>query len=170
MYITPVQYKEHTYPSAESAYQCACARFHGDEALALQIQSEKDPYVVKKKLSRRIRITDEWSNKKLQSMKEIVKSKFYSNDTIRNKLLNTKGLLFEATTDRDFGCGFTLAALLNVIGLGQSTSQQGIHLGRFLFNTESHTTAAVQRVKHETSLTFAYIHVLWTQQLKAQSH
>ena len=49
MYITPAQYKEHTYPSAESAYQCACARFHGDEALALQIQSEKDPYVVKTK-------------------------------------------------------------------------------------------------------------------------
>ena len=41
-------------------------------------------------------------------MRDIVKAKFDANDTIRDKLLQTKGRLYEATTDRVFGCGFTL--------------------------------------------------------------
>ena len=36
MYITPVPYSGNTFDSAESAYQCTCAKFHGNEALAAQ--------------------------------------------------------------------------------------------------------------------------------------
>ena len=70
---------------------------------------------------------------------------------IRNKLLNTKGLLFEATTDRDFGCDFTLAQRDRIRSINITA---GNTLGQILVQY-SHTTAAVQRVKHETSLTFA---------------
>ena len=41
-------------------------------------------------------------------MRKIVKLKFDQNDYIRDKLLKTKGLLFEATKDTDFRSGLTL--------------------------------------------------------------
>ena len=107
MYITPVPYSGNTFDSAESAYQCTCAKFHGNEALAAQIQVVQDPYAAKK-LSQKIQCNAEWNAKKISIMRDIVKAKFDANDTIRDKLLQTKGRLYEATTDRVFGCGFTL--------------------------------------------------------------
>ena len=38
-----------------------------------------------------------------------MKAKFDSDDAIRDKLRNTKGALYEATLDREFGCGLTLS-------------------------------------------------------------
>ena len=38
-------------------------------------------------------------------MGNIVALKFDQNDSIWDKLLGTKGLLFEATRDLEFGCG-----------------------------------------------------------------
>ena len=107
MYITPVPYSGNTFDSAESAYQCTCAKFHGNKALAAQIQVVQDPYAAKK-LSQKIQCNAEWNAKKISIMRDIVKAKFDANDTIRDKLLQTKGRLYEATTDRVSGCGFTL--------------------------------------------------------------
>ena len=108
MYITPVPYSGNTFDSAESDYQCTCVKFHGNEALAAQIQVVQDPYAAKK-LSQKIQCNAEWNAKKISIMREIVKAKFDANDTIRDKLLQTKGRLYEATTDRVFGCGYTLS-------------------------------------------------------------
>ena len=41
-------------------------------------------------------------------MRKIVALKFDQNDSIRDKLLATKGVLDEATKDTNFGCGLTL--------------------------------------------------------------
>ena len=43
-------------------------------------------------------------------MRKIVASKFDQNDNLRDRLINTKGCLYEATkADLDFACGFTLS-------------------------------------------------------------
>ena len=41
-------------------------------------------------------------------MRKIVALKFDQNNIIRDKLLATKGVLYEATKDTNFGCGLTL--------------------------------------------------------------
>ena len=41
-------------------------------------------------------------------MRKIAALKFDQNVSIRDKLLATKGFLYEATKDMDFGCGLTL--------------------------------------------------------------
>ena len=41
--------------------------------------------------------------------------KFDQNDSLRDKLLNTKGFLYEATkADMDFACGFTLSQIKDI--------------------------------------------------------
>ena len=46
----------------------------------------------------------------IQSMHKIIAKKFDQNDNLRDRLLNTKGCLYEATkSDLDFTCGFTLS-------------------------------------------------------------
>ena len=52
-------------------------------------------------------------------MRKIIALKFDQNDQIRDKLLATKGFLYEATKDLDFGCGLTL-------GQAKDINQTGI--------------------------------------------
>ena len=43
-------------------------------------------------------------------MRKIIRLKFDQNDGLRDRLINTKGFLYEATkADLDFACGFTLS-------------------------------------------------------------
>ena len=55
----------------------------------------------------------------IQIMRKIAALKFDQNESIRDKLLATKGFLYEATKDMDFGCGLTL-------GQSKELNQKGI--------------------------------------------
>ena len=71
------------------------------------IRNSDDGYAVKRVI-RNIKPNDTWNTVKFKIMRKIVSLKFDQNDSIRDKLLGTNGLLFEATKDIEFGCGLTL--------------------------------------------------------------
>ena len=72
-----------------------------------------------KRLIKNIKIKDTWDNMKYKVMRKIIALKFNQNNQIRDKLLATKGFLYEATKDLDFGCGLTL-------GQAKDINQKGI--------------------------------------------
>ena len=85
------------------------ARFHERLDLIDNILEARDGYIAKR-VVRSIKIKDEWNLAKVEVMKKIITKKFDQNDSIRDRLLKTKGFLYEATkADMDFACGLTLS-------------------------------------------------------------
>ena len=87
---------------------CALKRVMHDPEMADTIRQTADPYEAKK-LAKNIKITQISNETKMETMEKVIKLKFDQNDSIRDKLLTTTGKLYEATTDKFFGCGLTLA-------------------------------------------------------------
>ena len=85
------------------------ARFHNRLDLINDILEAQDGYAAKR-VVKSIKIRDEWHEAKIKVMKTIISLKFDQNDALRDKLINTKGFLYEATkADMDFACGLTLS-------------------------------------------------------------
>ena len=72
------------------------ARHHNRLDLLKDIMKAKDGYAAKR-ASKKIDIADDWDNVKVKIMKKIIHLKFDQNDNLRDKLLATKGFLYETT-------------------------------------------------------------------------
>ena len=107
MYVTDIKYEGDTYITAEHLYTTEFVKHYEKPDLIPDILSAEDGYAAKR-LIRNIKVKDSWNDVKFKIMRKIVELKFNQNAYIRDKLLKTKGLLFEATKDIDFGCGLTL--------------------------------------------------------------
>ena len=81
------------------------------------------------RLGKQIKATVEWENSKLKTTKNVVSLKFDQNNAIREKLLSTTGNLYEATLDKFYGCGFSLAQCHMI---SQANVKCGNNLGRIL--------------------------------------
>ena len=97
------------FKSAEHFYSAEMAKFHKRDDLIQPIIDAKDGYLAKR-IVRNIKVADEWQQEKMKVMKKVIKMKFDQNDSLRDRLLRTKGFLYEATkADLDFACGYTLS-------------------------------------------------------------
>ena len=97
------------YKSAEHFYSADMARYHNRDDLVQSIIDTHDGYAAKR-IVRNIKLADEWQEEKVKVMRKIITMKFNQNDNLRDRLLGTKGCLYEATkSDLDFACGYTLS-------------------------------------------------------------
>ena len=109
MFLCLIKSEGVDYKSAEHFYSSEMARFHNRLDLIDDILEAPDGYIAKR-IVKSIKIRDEWREAKIEIMKKIITMKFDQNDSLRDRLLNTKGHLYEATqTDMDFACGLTLS-------------------------------------------------------------
>ena len=108
-HMVPVCYKDKKYKSAEHAYHSVRAEQNGDTVLALQIELDPTPELVKwhSHEIKRADESDRWKDQAKDILYEIVYAKFEQHDTLRKKLLHRgkDTLLFEATGDKEFGAG-----------------------------------------------------------------
>lgn len=80
----PVAYEGLNYPSSEVAYQAAKSNDKETRVAFLNL-SPRDA----KRIGRSIIIRPDWSQVKLQVMEDIVRSKFYNCEALKNALLRT---------------------------------------------------------------------------------
>ena len=109
MFMCLIKHAGVDYKSAEHFYSAEMARFHNRLDLIDDILKAQDGYAAKR-IVRPIKTKDEWQEPKIKVMKNIITLKFDQNDSLRDRLLNTQGFLYEATkADMDFACGLTLS-------------------------------------------------------------
>ena len=109
MFLCLIKSEGIEYKSAEHFYSAEMARFYNRLDLIDEILEAPDGYLAKR-IVRSIKIKDEWHVAKIKIIKTIISMKFDENNSLRDRLLNTKGYLNEATkADMDFACGFTLS-------------------------------------------------------------
>ena len=109
MFLCLIKHEGIEYKSAEHFYSAEMARYHERLDLIDDILEASDGYIAKR-IVRSIKIKEDWHEAKLEVMKKIITMKFDQNDSLRDRLLKTKGFLYEATkADMDFACGSTLS-------------------------------------------------------------
>ena len=129
MYPTKIMYEGIDYKSAEHLYYAEMARHHNRLDLVNDIIKAKDGYAAKrigKKITDR---ADDWETVKIKIMTKIVHLKFDQNDSLRDKLLATKGPLYEATKGDSFSCGMSLAQAADI---AKDSIPNANHLGIIL--------------------------------------
>ena len=113
MYKIDIVYEGVTYMTSEHLYSAEYVKHHDRLDLLETIIAAEDGYVAKR-LIKHVKQNETWDNVKYKVMRKIITLKFEQNDSIRDRLLATKGFLYEATKDIDFGCGFTLGQAKNI--------------------------------------------------------
>ena len=109
MYPCEIKVNGNTYKSAEHFYSADLARYHSRNDLIQPILDAQDGYAAKRIVCN-IKLSDEWQEEKVKTMRKIITMKFDQNNSLRDRLLGTKGYLYEATkSDLDFACGYTLS-------------------------------------------------------------
>ena len=114
MYPCVIKYDGIEYKSAEHLYYAEMARHHNQLDLVNEIVSAKDGYAAKRVGKKITEIAEDWDTVKIKIMKKIVHLKFDQNDSLRDKLLATKGPLYEATKGDSFSCGMSLAQAADI--------------------------------------------------------
>ena len=108
MFPCTIDHDGHAHKSAEHIYWYDIAKLAGDQRAMEQVRAAKDGYSAKL-IGERIKITPEIKQQKEQIMANAQDKKFRQNPVIRQKLMDTKGTLYEATKDEFFGSGLTLS-------------------------------------------------------------
>lgn len=110
---------------SEQAYPFICAKNLGAPEVADKIMRANNAKECKK-LSYLCTSIPEWDQVKCEQMKVIVQEKFYQNDTLQNKLLDTGvDTLIEATTDTFWGAGVVFGSKLLSIGIWSGMNTLG---------------------------------------------
>ena len=113
MYPCIIKFEGEIYKSSEHLYTAMMARHHNRLDLIPEIINARDGYDAKR-IARKITINDSWDEAKVTTMKMIVALKFDQNDNLRDRLLNLKGYLYEATKGDIFSCGMVLSQLADI--------------------------------------------------------
>ena len=108
MYPCKIVFENVEYKSSEHLYYAEMARHHNRLDLIDEIIKTKDGYAAKR-AGKKIDIADDWETAKVKIVKKIIHLKFDQNDNLRDKLLATKGHLYEVTRGDSFSCGMSLA-------------------------------------------------------------
>ena len=107
MYPCKIIYEGLEYKSSEHLYFSEMARHHSKLDLAEEIRNTKDGYTAKRAAKKTI-IAEDWEQAKQKIMKKVIHLKFDQNPALKDKLLATKGFLYEATKGDSFLCGLSL--------------------------------------------------------------
>ena len=128
MYPCKISYEGIDYKSSEHLYFSEMARHHSRLDLLKDIINAKDGYAAKR-AAKKIEISDDWETVKVKIMKKITHLKYDQNDNLRDKLLATKGNLYEATKGDSFSCSMSLVEAKNI---AQDTIPKANQLGIIL--------------------------------------
>ena len=97
--------------SAEQLFWYKFALYNDDKESALRITVCEDGYEAKK-LSHGIKITKpDAHTKKYELMSDVVEMKFMQSNPLGDLLIATIGTIYECTTEKGWGCGYTIANL-----------------------------------------------------------
>ena len=108
MYTCPINHDGHDFHCSEQIYYYDMAIDAGDQRSAEAVRNCKTGYEAKR-IGYGIKRSAEWNNKKEGVIAKAQEKKFGQNENLRKRLLETKGNLYEATRDEEFGVGFTIA-------------------------------------------------------------
>ena len=93
---------------AEQAYWIKIARLAGDKKPEKKVRDANNGYEAKRE-GHKIKITQEIQDQKEEIMADVQDEKFSQNPVLKQRLMATKGNLYEATLDSFFGCGLLLS-------------------------------------------------------------
>ena len=130
LYPCQIQHQDKKYTSVEQGLQYEHATTCNDEGIATQITKTDDPERIMS-LARRLPESEEWKTKEVEVCKKYNTMKYEQNPTLKRRLLQTKGHLYEATRNKTFGCGFTLVDSKKI---RKENVQTGNKLGEILEN------------------------------------
>ena len=99
---------DRNYSSSEQMFHYTRAIENEEGGVALQILKEHNPIEIMK-LGKKVKESKEWKEKEIPTMAVIIRKKFDQNPHLKDKLMRTKGNIYEATLHPLYGCGFTLA-------------------------------------------------------------
>ena len=92
------------FPSVEHAYQFVKARFHGRPDLCQQILKATTPGAAKR-LTKQIRVTNDWSDQRQFLMAELLELKFRSCPPFQQTLLSSDDFIDHTVPDTYWGTG-----------------------------------------------------------------
>ena len=92
-----------TFRSVEHRYAVECAEFHHDQLALAKLNSETNQFEIKATHDG-IKKTKDWMDSRVDRLKSIVKDKFSSHPHLLIQLRQTEGFIYEATSDKFFGC------------------------------------------------------------------
>lgn len=110
-YPSPIKYNGHLFPTAEHAYQASKALNEEDFLKVLNANTPAEA----KKLGRSIKKVDNWEEKKVIIMKEILEEKF-SDTSLKNMLLKVEGTIVEENFWKDTFWGVCDGVGKNILG------------------------------------------------------
>ena len=98
-----IRHDDKQYSSVEQGLQFEHATTCKDEEIAAQIMKTNDPERIMA-LARRLPESKEWKNKEVEVCKKYNTKKYEQNPTLKRRLLQSRGHLYEATRNKTFGC------------------------------------------------------------------
>ena len=108
LYACQFTYDNIVYNSAEQCYPHQAAKCKNNGSVAAKVLACNDPYQTKS-YGKQMKESQEWTNSKFEVLERITTKKFRQNPALKERRLATGDLtLFEATTNRLFGCRLTL--------------------------------------------------------------
>ena len=108
LFKCPIIYKGKPYSSAEQLIQVMRATKRGNKQLARKLRDTDNPYDIMRMVAV-LDDQDEWVGDGPGIIKEAITLKFDQNPLLKQKLLQTKGFLYEATLNVPWGCGMLIA-------------------------------------------------------------
>ena len=133
-YPCTIKHDGHDFHCSEQIYYYDMATDAGDQRAVQAVRDCKNGYAAKR-IGHGIKRSAEWNNKKEKVIAKAQEKKFGQNEELRKRLVEIKGILYEATRDEEFGMGFTLAQKA-LIGKPQQKGQN--KFGKILMNTRDH--------------------------------
>ena len=134
MFPCQIKHDGQDFNCSEQVYYFDMAIGAGDQRSAEAVRDCKDGYAAKRVGNRRKRSAD-WNDKKEGVITKAQEKKFGQNEHLRKRLVETKGTLYEATRDQEFGVGLSLAQKA-LIGKAQQKGKN--KFGVILMNTRDH--------------------------------
>ena len=108
LYECPIEDNGIVYRSSEQHYQCGRARAAKNQRLLRKLRECKKTYELIR-LAKQIEDPENWDQLRIPLMRKSIYLKYEQNPALRDKLVNTKGFLYEATFTDFWGCGMSIA-------------------------------------------------------------
>ena len=101
------------YSSSEQHYQCGRAKAAKNQRLYRKLRECNKVYELIR-LAKQIPDPENWNQLRVPLMKRSIYLKYEQNPALRDKLVNTKGFLYEATQSDFWGCGMSIAQAADI--------------------------------------------------------
>ena len=108
LYECPIMDNGNPFWSSEQHYQCGRAKTAKNQQLYRKLRECKKTYE-HIRLSKEIPDPENWNQLRVPQMRRSIYLKYEQNPILRDKLINTKGFLYEATLTDFWGCGMAIS-------------------------------------------------------------